>query len=254
MIENVTGRRLKTTQASLEILSLILEHDGLTLAELDSMVDSSKSSICSHLNTLLESRYLVKHDGIYHVSFRVALLGERARHRYPNDKVVERVVDELARATDQEANFTIFEHGRLLMCYGSSTDEGRDASGVRYRSEYHLHNTAAGKAILAELDRDEVESIIDYWGLPRESEGTITNPDQLFDALDEIATQEYAVVDEEFAPNLIAIGAPVHDGDGRIVGGLSVGGPKYQVDMTRLEREFADELLSAVESLESALA
>lgn len=130
---------------------------------------------------------------------------------------------------------------------------GTDANGIRYRSEYHLHNTAAGKAILSELDRDEVASIVDHWGLPRESEGTITNADRLFDALDEIATQEYAVVDEEFAPNLIAVGAPVHDGDGRIVGGLSVGGPKYQVDMTRLEREFADELLNAVESLEAAL-
>lgn len=254
MIEDVTGRRLKTTQASLEILRLILEHDGLTLSELDSMVDSSKSSICSHLNTLLDSRYVVKEGDTYHVSFRVALLGERARHRYPDDRTVERIVDRLARATGQEANFTIFEHGRLLMCYGSSADEETNTSSTRYRSEYHLHNTAAGKAILAELDRSHVESILDYWGLPRESEETITDRERLFEELDEIATRRYAIVDEEFAPELVAIGAPVHDEDGSIVGGLSVGGPKYQVDVRRLEREFTDELMNAVESLESSLA
>lgn len=253
MIGNVTGRRLKTTEASLEIMRLILEHDGLTLSELDEMVDSSKSSVCSHLNTLLENRYLVKNDGVYHVSFRVALLGERARHRYPTGEDIEAVIDALARKTGQEANFTIFEHGRLLACYGTSADEEGDQTNARYRSEYHLHNTAAGKAILAELDRDEVEAILDHWGLPRESQETITDRDRLFDALETYESRGYALVDEEFAPGLVAIGAPVHDADGRIVGGVSVGGPKYQNSLVRLEREFADDLFAAVTEIESTL-
>jgi DNA-binding IclR family transcriptional regulator len=253
MIENVTGRRLKTTETSLEVLRLILEHDGLTLGELDEMVDSSKSSICSHLNTLVDSRYLVKDDGTYRVSFRLALLGERARHRYPTGDEVEAIIDRLARATGQEANFTIFEHGRLLACYGTSRDESEDEISVRYRSEYHLHNTAAGKAILAELGRDEVASILDYWGLPRESEETITDRDRLFDALEAIGSQGYAVVDEEFAPDLVSIGTPVRDPDGAIVGGVSVGGPKYRVSVARLEREFTDDLLTAADELESLL-
>lgn len=253
MIGNVTGRRLKTTATSLEILRLVLEHDGLTLDEIDGMVDSSKSSICSHLNTLLDSRYLVKKNGSYHVSFRVALLGDRARHRYPTGEDVQAVIDRLARATEQEANFTIFEHGRLLACYGTSADEEANGTDVRYRSEYHLHNTAAGKAILAELDREEVEAILDHWGLPRESEETITNRDQLFDVLDEYESRGYAVVDEEFAPGLVAIGAPVHGADGGIIGGVSVGGPKYQISLRRLERESADHLLTAADELESVL-
>ena len=253
MIGNETGRRLKTTRTSLEILRLILEHDGLTLAQLDGMVDSSKSSICSHLNTLMDSRYLVKEGDTYHVSFRVALLGDRARHRYPTGDDVETVVDELARVTDQEANFTIFEHGRLLACYGSAGTESMDETDIRYRSEYHLHNTAAGKAILAELDRDRVKSIVDHWGLPRESEETITDRDRLFDALDEIGSQGYAVVDEEFAPDLVAIGAPVKGATGEVIGGVSVGGPKYRVSVSQLEHEFVDDVLTAVEALESIL-
>ncbi|MFD1643961.1 IclR family transcriptional regulator [Halohasta litorea] len=253
MIRNITGRQLKTTETSLEILRNILEHDGLTLNDLDGMVNSSKSSICSHLNTLMDNRYLVKEDGTYHVSFRLALLGKRAEQRYPTGDDVKEIIDQLAHTTGQEANFTIFEHGRLLACYGTSTDENRNGMTVRYRSEYHLHNTAAGKAILAELDRDEVEMILDYWGLPQESEETITDRDRLFDALNEIGSQRYALVDEEFAPGLVAIGAPVHGADEEILGAVSVGGPKYQVDIARLEREFADKLLTATAELESLL-
>lgn len=253
MTGDITGRRLKTTQTSLEILKLILEHDGLTLAELDTMINSSKSSICSHLNTLRESRYLVKEDGTYNVSFRLSLLGERAKYRYPSEEAVKETVDQLAQKTGQEANFTVFEHGRLLMFYGTSGNVAGNENDIRYRSEYYLHNTASGKAILAELDRSRVEDILDKWGLPRESEATITSREQLFDDLEEIAVQNYAIVDEEFAPGLVAVGASVHDEDGDIIGGLSIGGPKYQINVTRIDHKFVDKLRDAIESLESLL-
>lgn len=253
MIADTQGRILKTTQTSLEIITLVLEYDGLTLAELDDMIDSPKSSILSHLNTLQDSRYLVKEDGTYNVSFKVALLGEKVRHRYPSEDHVESVVNELAETTGEEANFTIFEHGRLLMFYGTSGKAATKENDVDYRSEYYLHNTAAGKAILSEIDRSQVERIIDKWGLPRESEATITDRDQLFDALEETSARGYGVVDEEFAPGLVAVGAPVCDGDGNILGGLSVGGPKYRVDRTRIDYELADQLLDAAASLESSL-
>lgn len=253
MIEDSRGRILKTTRTSLEILTLILEYDGLTLAELDEMIDSPKSSILSHLNTLRDSRYVVKEDGTYNVGFKVALLGEKTRRRYPSEERVETVLNELAETTGEEANFTIFEHGRLLMFSGTSGKAATKENDVDYRSEYYLHNTAAGKAILSELDSSQVERILDKWGLPRESEGTITDRERLYDALEETATQGYGVVDEEFAPGLVAVGVPVRDGDGGILGGLSVGGPKYRVDRARIEHELADQLLEAAKSLESSL-
>lgn len=49
------------------------------------------------------------------------------------------------------------------------------------------------------------------------------------------------------------VGAPVRDEHGRIVGGLSIGGPKYRIDVSRINEELADQLLNAVDSLEKAL-
>ncbi|WP_424005245.1 IclR family transcriptional regulator (plasmid) [Haloarcula salina] len=253
MIEHSDGRTLKTTRTSLEILTLILEHDGLTLAQLDGMIESPKSSILSHLNTLCDCRYLVKSDGTYHVSFRVALLGETVRSRYPSRERVRTVLEELAETTGEEANFTIFEHGRLLLFHGTSGNAATEEDEADYRSEYYLHNTAAGKAILSELDPDRVERILDKWGLPRESEATITDRERLFETLEAAADRGYGVVDEEFAPGLVAVGATVHRDDGTVLGGLSVGGPKYRVDRTRIDQELGDQLLDAVGALESTL-
>lgn len=251
MLETTNGRTLKTTKTSLRILELVLEHDGLTLAELDRIVDKPKSSLYSHLNTLLECRYLVKKDRTYLASFRLAELGDRAR-RGDLEAIATDTVEQLAEETGEEANFTVFEHGRLLLLHGSSNQAAEHEGETGFRTEYYLHNTAAGKAILAELDREHVDRILDEWGMPREIEATVTDRERLYDQLDEIADEGYAIIDEEFAPGLVAVGAPVY-ADGEIIGGLSIGGPKYRINMTRLHGELAEQLLDAVERMEDAL-
>lgn len=243
------GRKLKTTRTSLRILEIALEHEKVTLAELDRIIDKPKSSLHSHLNTLVDCRYLVKDGNVYTTSFRLALLGDRARQQKRLAPTATQQVDQLAATTGEEVNVTVLEYGRLLMVYGSSDSETpEDAS---FRREYNLHNTAAGKALLAELDRDRVTRILEEWGMPRETESTITDRERLYECLKEISEQGYAVVDEEFAPGLVAVGATVHGPEGDVIGGLSVGGPKYRLDMDRLHGELAEQLLSTVESLES---
>lgn len=251
MLEETKGRALKTTRTSLQVLELVVEHDGLTLAELNREVDKPKSSLYNHLNTLLECRYLVKNGQTYHASFKLTDLGERARRRELEALAIE-TVDSLSEEVGEEANFTVFEHGRLLLLHGSSNQLSEHEGNTTFRTEYYLHNTAAGKVILAQLDRERVERILDEWGMPRELESTITDRERLYAHLDEIGDSEYAISDEEFAPGLVSIGAPVR-ANGDIVGGLSVGGPKYRVDMSRLHDEIATQLLDAVATMERRL-
>ena len=85
--------------------------------------------------------------------------------------------------------------------------------------------------------------------MPRESEATIQSRTQLRESLDEVATRGYGVPDEESAPGLVAVGVSVRRSD-RIVGRLSVGGPKYRIDATRLHDELAAVLLEKAAILE----
>jgi len=246
-----TGRMLKTTRTSLRVLELVMEYDGLALADLDSMLDKPKSSLHSHLQTLENCRYLVRRGDTYHVGYRVALLGEEVKRRYRVASVAAPVVEDLAERTGEEANFTLLQHGRLLFVHGE-WGESTDKQTAGYRTEYYLHNTAAGRAILAEMDRDRVERIVERWGLPRETEATITDREQLSEVLAETAERGYGLVDEESAPGLVSVGAAVHD-DGEVIGGLSVGGPTYRIDTHRLEAELVDALFDAVDAIEDEL-
>jgi len=115
-----------------------------------------------------------------------------------------------------------------------------------------MHDTAAGKAILAELPDERVDAIVDEWGLPAETDATIDTREELDAALAETAERGYGVVVEEFAEGLVAVGAAVHAAD-EIIGGLSVGGPTYRIDRDRLHDDLAPALLAVVEEFEDDL-
>ncbi|RJT07960.1 IclR family transcriptional regulator [Halococcus sp. IIIV-5B] len=252
MKDEANGRILKTTRMSLRVLELVLEHDGLTLARLAELIDKPKSSLHSHLQTLLNARYLVKNDNTYRVSFRVSLLGEMARQQRLEDSRVRGIVEELAAETGEEANFVVLEHGRLLMAYGASGDSASEERNVDFRTEYYLHNTAAGKAILAEMEPARVDRVLDRWHLPQESESTIQSRERLLESQNEVLSRGYGISDEESAPGLVTVGVAIHRSQD-IIGGLSVGGPKYRISMDRLHTEFADTLLEKAAALENQL-
>lgn len=250
MLNEGKGRTLKTTKTSLRILELAIKREGFTLADLDRLLDKPKSTLHSHVHTLLNSRYLVCRDGIYYASFRLSLLGEMARHRYLNHGRIKEAVEELAEVTGEEANFTVFEHGRLLLAHGASGYSTAEKNGTDIRTEYYLHNTAAGKAILASMERNHVKHILD--STSQEPGTSIANREQFFNSLDKIADRGYGTFESEFSPRLVSIGVSIHTGE-NIIGGLSVGGLKYRIDTSRLHNELAEKLIEIADRLENDL-
>lgn len=253
MVGDTTGRTLKTTRTSLRILDLVREHAGLRLAELNDLLDKPKSSLHAHLRTLEQCRFLVETDGVYRLALHLYVLGEHARQRHPAFTAAKEQVARLAGATGEEANFTVAEHGRLVMIHAALADSSGGTQMLDFRWEFFMHNTAAGKAILAELSDERVDAIVDEWGLPSETEATIDTREELDAALAETADRGYGVVVEEFAEGLVAVGAAIRDPTGAIIGGLSVGGPTYRIDRDRLHDDLAPELLAVVEEFQDEL-
>ena len=95
--------------------------------------------------------------------------------------------------------------------------------------------------------------ILDKWGLPRETDATITTRTALFEELESTEARGYGVVNEEFTEGLIAAGTAIRDAEDDIVGGLTVGGPKYRLDEDRVHDELATDLLTVTSELESEL-
>lgn len=91
------------------------------------------------------------------------------------------------------------------------------------------HNTSSGRALLIDLDRDELERR--FAGVTFGVGGPNAPRDvgELHERILIARVHGYAVVDEEFEPGLVAAAAPVRDFRGGVVAALNVSAPKFRM-------------------------
>ena len=104
----------------------------------------------------------------------------------------------------------------------------------RVGNRLQLHSTSIGKAILAHLDPDEVESIAATAGLPARTSATITDLTALRAELSAVRQRGYAVDEEENEQTVRCLGAVVLDRAGRPRGGVSVSTVTFAVEREEL--------------------
>lgn len=243
------GVTVQAVETTLHILEALTELDDAGVTEIASTVDAPKSTVYNHLNTLWQNEYVVKEDDVYYMGLRFLKLGEHSRSRLDVFETARTEVDELATETGEVANLATMEFDHGVYLYRSRGD--RAVSLATYAGmDFHLHCTALGKAILASLPREEVRSIIETGGLPAETEQTITDPEDLYEELQTVREQGYSTDKEEITPGLRCVAAPITDGEGTVLGSISVAGPTNRMRGTRFEDELPTLLMNAANVIE----
>lgn len=244
--------KLTTTATSLAILDYVMENNGATLRQLVEETELAKSTVHKHLTTLRENEYLTKYGETYELSLHCLTRGRQAIKMRPHFSTVEQRVRELANQTDTEVDFTIEENGRLVLVF----EAVGSTNGVNFRAgaNFHMHNTAAGKAILAEYDEERVNEILDRWGLPEKTPNTTSSREELELELEEIKKKGFAISDGEPVEGYRSVSSPIMNSDGSVLGAISVGGPTYRVEYSRLRGELAEKVVSTADSISNDFA
>jgi DNA-binding IclR family transcriptional regulator len=231
------SRRVQTTETSFEIIDLLFEMDGATMPQISERLELANSTVHGHLKTLEANQLLVKEGNEYHLGLRFFQYGKFTRQRKPEYQYAQDKVERLESSTNEGANFCVEEHGQVIVLNGASLapDPAYDTG-----NSFHMHTTAVGKAILAEMCDEAVSDIISRWGLPEYTEHSITSEATLFEELEEIRRTGISFNHEEMLNGLSAVGIAVKRPDSSVCGALSVGGPTYRIDEEKLHQEFPD--------------
>jgi DNA-binding IclR family transcriptional regulator len=252
--DNTDSPRILTTITNgVEILNALIELGSAGVTELAQYQEISKSTAHSYLKTLEYGGLVSQNEAEeYQLSANFLVYGEYVRNRSQLYQVGKSTIDELAETTGQYAHLVIEEDGRGINLYKSKGEEavGDEYQAAKFQQRDYLHITASGKAILAHLPEDRIDEIIDRYGLPARTENTITDRDELFDELEGIREQGYALNDEEEIEGFRAVGAPITHRNGRILGSASISGPTSIFKDNRFYEEIPEEVTKTANLIE----
>lgn len=255
MTEGMTNERsqpVRTTARSFDIIEALRELGGARLTEVAEHLDLPNSTIHNHLSTLVQRGYIIREGDIYRVSLRFLDLGEFARSRRKVYEVAKSEIDKLAAESREVANLLVEENGKGIYLY---TAQPQNAIPIDVYPGKHvvLHATALGKVILAYFPENRTQTILDRRGLPARTQETIVDRDELFEELEEIREQGYAVDDEERIRGIRGIAVAIKNENGLVIGAISVSGPSSRLSVTPTEG-CLDDLLRTKNIIELKLA
>lgn len=220
--------RVRATETSIRMLEGLIELGGEAgITELATHLSVAKSTVYKHLNTLDSSGLVVKHGDGYRIGLRALEFGGYAQ-RY--DGVYDTARPQLRTMADETgelANLMFEEDGWGVYVH---TTRGEDAVDIDTRTgrRANLHATGLGKAILATLPEERVETIVESRGLPSVTEHTITEQAELFAELDEIRAEGIAYDREECVEGMACIARPLSTPNERPAA-ISITGPVSRV-------------------------
>ena len=242
------GRELTTTATSLRIVDVISRLEGAQMSEIAAELELANSTVHAHLTTLRNHELVVKEGNEFHLGIKLFHLGEQARHRKPEYEIVRQHTHRLSNRLNEEVAFAITEHGRSVIIFDENNDPTKE--GFQVGRYFHMHNSASGKAMLAEWSRERVEEVLDRWGLPKETENTIQSRTELYEELERTRERGYSLNDQEALEGLMAVGMAITNPDGSVLGSLDVSGPPYRLS----EDQIASELRETVTQIEREIA
>jgi IclR family acetate operon transcriptional repressor len=236
--DEVAGRyTVRSVARAMRLVQIVADGpaEGLPLSELARALGTSKSTTLSLARTL--TAFGMLRDGQpgprYTLGTGLIRLGDIARGQLPLGDVCRPLLIELSDLTKMTSRLAICDGGFPVFI------ERVDGPGsVRFHTPLGQrempHSSAAGKAILATMDSDQVREVCGQAGLSRRTSHTITDLASLQENLALVRSNGFALDDEEDAEGVFCLGAAFFGHDGAVAGAVSVTGIKGDLPAWRV--------------------
>ena len=226
---DVTGPRSLTRLLGL-FDALAKSGPGMTLAELNTALESPKSSLLNLLRPLVADGYLKHDDGRYRLGPTIFRLAANIMSVWNFSNVIRPYLEELAHRSQESVYLGVLDRVAKAITYVDSIDSPHL---VRYSvpvgAVRPLYCTAAGRVLLAFAESDFQEEYLRSTKLEARTDRTLSNRKALRAELDRILKTRLSVSVGEMFPESAAVAAPIFGAHGRIVAAMAVGGPSERL-------------------------
>lgn len=228
------------------------QHDRLTLAELARLVELPRATVRRCLITLVSLGYVENNGKYFSLSPKILTLSRAYFSSSVLPHVARPIIEEVSHAVKESCSVSVLAGDEII--YVARSTLKRSASVDRdVGVNLPAYCTSMGRVLLAHMSSEHLDGYFSRVSLNKFSAKTIVDEAKLRAILARVREQDYAVIDGELEPNLLAIAVPIRNREGAVVAAAHLSSTRERNSTDRLKREFLPVLRDAVIQIRHAL-
>ena len=249
-----TNYIIKTVLNAFELLEAFKgDKSELGVSELSKILKLHKNKIFRLLATL-EYKGYIEQDPFtenYRLGLKSLELGQSFIHHLRLLSIAEPVLKVLVNNVKESAYVGVIREKNVIYLDIIEADQVLKVAS-RVGNMLPIYATAIGKCQVAFESRDAIEKLLPSELKPY-TKNTITDKNKLYEELEKVKKQGYAVDNEELDSGIICIGVPLRDYTDHIIGGISISAPLIRTTKERLDNIIIPMTIAAAKTISAKL-
>ncbi|MGD8539841.1 MAG: IclR family transcriptional regulator [Candidatus Aminicenantes bacterium] len=240
-------------------LSILASYDAanpiMGISEIARKTSLPKSTVYRLIQTLCDLRYVIP-DGTskkYMLGPKVLNLGFTVLSSLELRDVAAPYLRMFSESSGETVNLAISDGWQLVYVERVKTQKIVNIN-LHIGSRLELYNTSMGRVLSAFQSEDWLSKYLEYLQyIPEAREYIAEGGKILREILADVRKKGYAINNEELAPGLRSVAAPVKNREGKVIGAVNVAVSSGLFSLERLKKEMLPPLLETTQAISAVL-
>ncbi len=252
-VENDSGDYVNALVRGLEVIRAFSRTNSrMTLSEVAAETGLTRAAARRFLLTLVREGYAGKDGKFFMLTPKVLELGFSVLASMDITDVIQPIINELAEEVRESVFVTTFDQDSVI--YIARAASQRVVSvGIAIGSRGPAHCLSTGRVLLAALPETDLENYFRTVKPVQFTDKTITSRVKLRDAIKQVKSQGWSIVDEEYEIGLRSISVPVRDRSGRTIAALNICCPSSRWTVEDMRSKILLKLIETAQTISNGI-
>lgn len=249
----MTNERSRDFIQSLErglavINSFSRDRQTQTLSEVAQQAGLTRATARRILLTLTELGYVRQNGRGFALTPRVLDLGYSFLSSFRVVELAQQPMERLVDEVKESSSMSILDNTEIVYVARVPTTRIMTIA-LALGSRLPVYPTSMGRVLLAGSSDDEISDYLAKTELRRLTPHTITDVSELWEKLEEVRAQGFALVDQELEEGVRSIAAPITNSRGDVIAAMNISCHAARVTVGRMKSEFKPRLIATAEEI-----
>lgn len=224
------------------------ERTNQTLSEVAQMTGLTRATARRVLLTLTELGYVHQSSRSFSLTPKMLDLGYSYLSSLEVVEVAQQPMERLVEEVRESSSMSVLDGSEIVYVARVPTKRIMTIA-LALGSRLPAYPTSMGRVLLSGLPDSQIDEYIERTRLEKLTPHTVTDPDELRAAIDEVRAKGFALVDQELEEGVRSIAAPIVNGRREIIAAMNISCHASRVTLGQIRGEFRPKLIATANEI-----